>query len=79
MRPGVPGNLQLNPFKVRLASMYAGKYGKPPKIAGLYPGVKMPMAGGMGGGGMGMPGGGRMMGGGMGPGLPKLDLRGGLR
>jgi hypothetical protein len=55
-------------------SKWMSQYGKVPKIANIYPkgsGI------GSGGGGIGLPG--RMMGGGMGGGIPRLDLRGGLR
>lgn len=74
MRPGVPGQLQLNPFKVRLASMHSARFGGFPKVAGLYPGLKMgggmggmmpKMGGGMGGLGGGIPG----------LGMPKMRLR----
>jgi hypothetical protein len=67
MRPGAPGQLQLNPFKVRLMSMWLGKYGKPPRVAGLYPKMKTPGTGKMGAG----------LGGGMGMGMPKMGMMGG--
>lgn len=73
MRPGAPGQLQLNPFKVRLASGYAAK--KFPKIGNMYPGMKMPMGGGMGLGGMGM---GMGKGLSMGLGMPGRPLGGGM-
>ncbi len=69
MRPGVPGPLQLNPDKVRLMSAWIGKYGKMPRIGQMYPKASQ--------GGLGGPMGGRPMG--LGSGMPKLDLRGGMR
>jgi hypothetical protein len=71
MRPGIPGALQLNPDKVRLMSNWMGRF-RPPKIGNIYPRPMGPQ-GMMGGQGLGLPGAK------MGMGMPKLDLRGGLR
>jgi hypothetical protein len=76
MRPGIPGQLQLNPFKVRQASMLAGKKGGGmPRIAGIYPSGNKGMGSPMMMPGLSKMGGmGRMPMTGMGLGMPKLGM-----